>query len=80
MAHLRHAPGLDLTAPFAELLIVEARVAMVDDQAPDATDDQPEGVTFYRRARGLAGLTWRSPGPAYMSNGPTAHCPRTPKP
>ena len=47
--------GLDLTAPFAELLTVEARLALADGETPSTTD-QPEGVTYYRRARGLAGL------------------------
>ena len=47
--------GLDLTEPFAELFTVEARLALDDGQA-SGTDEQADGVTYYRRARGLAGL------------------------
>jgi site-specific DNA recombinase len=46
--------GVDLTQPFAELLTVEARLTLADGDTPSGTDR--EGVTYYRRARGLAGL------------------------
>jgi hypothetical protein len=51
--------GLDLTAPFAELLTVEARLALADDPAQPGQTSIPthrEEMTYYRRARGLAGL------------------------
>ena len=40
--------GLDLTAPFAELLTVEARLALADGET-FRTTDQPEGVTTAAR-------------------------------
>jgi hypothetical protein len=51
--------GVDLTEPFAELLTVEARLALADDgtQPGDtATSTDQKEVTYYRRARALAGL------------------------
>ena len=42
--------GFDLTQPFAEVLTVEARLAL--DSAPEGLTNQSEGVTYYRRARG----------------------------
>src|SRR5260370_31281820 len=49
--------GLELTTPYAELLTVEARLALEEDQPPaDGTTDR-EGVrVYYRRARALSGL------------------------
>jgi hypothetical protein len=36
--------GFDLTQPFAEVLTVEARLAL--DSAPEGPTNQPEGVTY----------------------------------
>src|SRR5260370_40070404 len=50
--------GLDLTQPFAEVLTVEASLALSDDTRPDnapSATGQSDGVTYYRRARRLSG-------------------------
>ena len=72
--------GVDLTAPMAEVLTLEAQLALAEASAfgetPTATDR--EGVTYYRHARGLAGLRahhdqpWPRPA-VERPNGPLEH-------
>jgi len=50
--------GLELTAPYAEGLTVEARLALARDRSRrNKPTNRPRGVRVYhRRARGLSGL------------------------
>ena len=52
--------GIDLTTPYAELLTVEAQLALAQDQAaaPMTTEsaDREEARVYHRRARNLSGL------------------------